>query len=132
MVEIFFVEEGNVGVAVMEKDGWLPPSSFLTISPPDDSLLATISTAALSAGFASMAFDDDAVEAATADGGDGVGRCAATVPPPPPPRLPSDSFPTNELVESVVASLTPFIFMQLIDVWDAFAFLEDVFLIAVR
>ena len=118
MVEIFFVEEGNVGVAVMEKDGWLPPSSFLTISPPDDSLLATISTAAaLSAGFASMAFDDDAVDAATAtDGGDGVGRCAATVPPPPPLRLPSDAaFPTNEPVDSVDVSLTPFIFMQLID-----------------
>lgn len=118
MVEIFFVEEGNVGVAVMEKDGWPPPSSFLTIASPFDSLLATISTAALSADFASVAFDDDAVDAATADGGDGVGRCAAAV-PPPPRRLPSDAFPTNELVGSVDASLTPFIFMQLIDVLDA-------------
>ena len=89
MAETFFVEEGNVGVAAMEHDRWLL-ASFLTVSS-FESLFATISTAALDSGFASMVALDDAAAAASAAGGDGVGRCAATG-TPPPPRLPSDAF----------------------------------------
>ena len=111
------MEEGNVGVAEMEQDGWLLPS-FLAITSID-SLLATISTAALDEVASMTALDDDdEAEAATAtDGGDGVGRCAATETPPPPPRLLSGAFTTNDPVESAGdASLveTSFILMPML------------------
>jgi len=99
MVEIFFVEEGTVGVAAMELAGWLLPS-FLAMTS-FGSLLETISTAALDSSVASMTALDDAAAAATATaGGDGVGRCAATS-RPPPPRLPLEGAFTNEPAVSV-------------------------------